>query len=146
MLFSPTNVNKYVQCTKSTKPLSIRSLNFQIEFENQLDQSVKIINASYPPWLIEKPNCISELLNFNKKTTSPCMYVQAFYNISSKFANYSLIFTDRFKFVNKVGCAFKIEESERNFKLSSVTNIYTTEIKAIELVISTLSHHPNNIL
>ena len=47
---------------------------------------------------------------------------------------------------NKVGCVFKIEESERNFKWFSVTNIYNAEIKSIELVMSTLNHQPNNKL
>lgn len=140
-IFRPTNTLKFAKKPGNTRPLSIRMYDELAFIQRYLDEVVTFINAPSPPWLIAKPKIIWDLLKFPKDSTSRETYSQLYKEILNRYPSFNLIFTDGSKFKDKVGCAFWTGETNRYFKISSISSIFTAELKAIELALSSIKKH-----
>ena len=102
-IFNPTNLSKFLNCPKSTKPLALRIKENLEGIKNYLDQQIRIIHPPEPPWLLNKPSCVLDLAKINKESLDErsCNIMLA--ELLNRYPpNFSLIFTDGSKFEKNV--------------------------------------------
>jgi hypothetical protein len=74
-------------------------------------------SMKHPPWTFNEESIILDLQNFNKKGTSPSIYLQLFYAIKEKHSDWKFMYTDgsrlasvsAYSIVDERGCLVKTE-------------------------------------
>lgn len=134
-IFNLSTSAKFSKYPGSTKPLSVRLMNSVDPIKSLMNQMTAFINFPEPPWLLYKPKFIWDLAKYAKSSTNNYIFNKIFGEIRNRFPHYDFVYTDGSKSGNRVGCAFKMGSKEGCYRLSSISSIYTAELKALELAL-----------
>ena len=117
---------------KRSRPAFYERINqyqkkFQIEFPKLFQQD----HLMPPPWIVNKPRCITKLKQYDKNETNTNLIKTELLIILDSFPKSDKIFTDASKNNDGTGAAIVTPTSVIKFKLSKCTSIYTAELYAI---------------
>ncbi|KAF0721061.1 putative RNA-directed DNA polymerase, partial [Aphis craccivora] len=121
--------------------LATRSNQNNFKVMNQINDTLKDIPFSHldvikneiiqtPPWLLNIP-INSELSKYSKNDSAPIIYKQHLCSITSRFHDYTEIYTDGSKMENGVGAAVVVQDHVSMLRLPNFCSIYTAEAMAI---------------
>ena len=103
-VFEPPNSKRFGK-SSLTPPLGLRILPLFADSKIDLDMVEDTTVSDTPSWSQSEPQICVSLTKYQKDTTNPEVYKQAFLEITSRHQNYTQIFTDGSKVDEKVAAA-----------------------------------------
>jgi len=126
-------------CT-AIQPLSIR-ISFLLNLINPSNTSIARNRVTpIPPWLLRKPIVNLHLSQHSSKASTPPNTYTNYYEHKQYYLQYNEIFTDGSKAMDKVSaaCIFIKSKFSRRINLPPYTSIFTTELAAIKLALTSI--------
>ena len=130
-VFRPRHLYMYGARPRTTRPLVVRVIEHMRNRELLLPRTHVVSFGSDPPWTCPRPVIDWSLASRNKADTLPAEYLQAYHELLTAYAPYTIIYTDGSKSDGLVGSAFVVGERTFQFRLSALASVYTAELYAI---------------
>ena len=144
VIFNPKYEHLYTRKPKAIRPIGLRVKGLIEAADIRLDKITETSKSDIPPWTIDQPKLIFDLANKSKSTTDPLVFRSRFNELREQYDDYFPIYTDGSKTDTFVGSASVSELHKSREKLPFESSIFTAEIRALQLSLRYIKHHPGN--
>ena len=103
--------------------------------EVELDVISVVLPPECPPWLLQQPNILFNLLDLRKGDTCPLVFQSMLLELFCRFPRHRKVYTDGSKEDKRTAMSFVYDDHEFSCRINDEASICTAELLAIEAAI-----------